>query len=106
MNTFSTSDKMKTLDNILNEQVIVYLQERKRAVSRLEEDVASTKALYSQALRSLEAISDDIHRQRLERRQKLELGVRGAGVGAESPSPPPWEKGKVLMKFINQQLRF
>ncbi|XP_055901630.1 uncharacterized protein LOC106069192 [Biomphalaria glabrata] len=69
------------------------MEERKRAVSRLEEDVASTKALYSQALRSLEAISDDIHRQRLERRQKLELGVRGAGVGAESPSPPPWEKG-------------
>ncbi|XP_059141721.1 uncharacterized protein LOC131929494 isoform X2 [Physella acuta] len=70
------------------------MEEHKRAVSRLEEDVASTKALYSQALRSLEAISDDIHRQRLERRRKLELGVRGAGVGAESPSPPPsWEKG-------------
>lgn len=70
------------------------MEEHKRAVSRLEEDVASSKALYSQALRSLEAISDDIHRQRLERRQKLELGVRGAGVGAESPSPPPsWEKG-------------
>lgn len=70
-------------------------QDHKRAVSRLEEDVSSTKALYSQALRSLEAISDDIHRQRLERRQKLQLGVRGAGVGAEAPSPPPpsWEKG-------------
>ncbi|KAH9498206.1 hypothetical protein Btru_007941 [Bulinus truncatus] len=72
------------------------MEERKRAVSRLEEDVASTKALYSQALRSLEAISDDIHRQRLERRQKLELGVRGTGVGAESPSPPMWEKGSSI----------
>ena len=57
--------------------------------------MAQAKALYSQALRNLEAISDDIHRIRLERRQNRELGERGAGVGAEAPSPPPsWDKGK------------
>ncbi|XP_005104675.1 uncharacterized protein LOC101846373 [Aplysia californica] len=70
------------------------MEDHKRSVSRLEDDVGSAKALYSQALRSLEAISDDIHRQRLERQQQLQLGVRGAGVGAEAPSPPhTWEKG-------------
>ncbi|CAG5124537.1 unnamed protein product, partial [Candidula unifasciata] len=69
------------------------MEDHKKTVSRLEEDVATSKALYSQALRCLEAISDDIHRQRLERRQKLQLGVRAPGVGAEAPSPPPsWEK--------------
>lgn len=69
------------------------LQEHKRKVGMLEEEVGSAKSLYSSALRSLEAISDDIHRQRLERRQQQMLGVRGAGVGAECPFPPPsWEK--------------
>lgn len=70
------------------------MQEHKHKVSVLEEDVSSAKSLYSTALRSLEAISDEIHRQRLERRQQQQLGVRGAGVGAECPLPPPsWEKG-------------
>ncbi|XP_067686401.1 nestin-like isoform X2 [Haliotis asinina] len=68
------------------------MEEQKINVSRLEEDVASAKALYSQALHSLEAISDEIHRQRLERRKQQQLGVRSAGVGAEDPSPPPsWD---------------
>ncbi|XP_076436986.1 uncharacterized protein LOC143276385 [Babylonia areolata] len=70
------------------------MEEHKHKVSVLEEDVGSAKSLYSTALRSLEAISDEIHRQRLERRQQQQLGVRGAGVGAECPLPPPsWEKG-------------
>ncbi|KAK7092636.1 nucleolar protein dao-5-like [Littorina saxatilis] len=70
------------------------MEEHKHKVSVLEEDVSSTKSLYSSALRSLEAISDEIHRQRFERRQQQQLGVRGAGVGAECPLPPPaWEKG-------------
>ncbi|XP_046357613.2 mediator of RNA polymerase II transcription subunit 12-like isoform X1 [Haliotis rufescens] len=70
------------------------MEEQKINVSRLEEDVASSKALYSQALHSLEAISDEIHRQRLERRKQQQLGVRSAGVGAEDPSPPPsWDNG-------------
>ncbi|KAL8608036.1 hypothetical protein ACOMHN_023852 [Nucella lapillus] len=70
------------------------MEEHKHKVGMLEEDVSSAKSLYSTALRSLEAISDQIHRQRLERRQQQQLGVRGAGVGAECPLPPPsWEKG-------------
>lgn len=70
------------------------MEEHKCKVSVLEEDVSSAKSLYSTALRSLEAISDEIHRQRLERRQHQQLGVRGSGVGAECPLPPPsWEKG-------------
>lgn len=70
------------------------MEEHKHKVGVLEEDVSSAKSLYSTALRSLEAISDEIHRQRLERRQQQQLGVRGSGVGAESPLPPPsWDKG-------------
>ena len=67
------------------------MEEHKHKVSVLEEDVASAKSLYSTALRSLEAISDDIHRQRMEKRRDLQLGERGAGVGAESPLPPPYD---------------
>ncbi|ESO99681.1 hypothetical protein LOTGIDRAFT_54577, partial [Lottia gigantea] len=61
------------------------MEDQKGRVSRLEEDVTSSKSLYSQALHSLEAISDDIHQQRLEKQKKIQLGVREAGVGAESP---------------------
>jgi hypothetical protein len=77
--------------------LFIYLieQEHKHKVSVLEEDVSSAKGLYSSALRSLEAISDEIHRQRMLKRQHEQLGVRGAGVGAEYPLPPPsWEKGE------------
>ena len=52
--------------------------------------------MYSQALRNLEEISEDIHRQRLEQRNQAELGVRGAGVGSESPSPPPMRGSEPL----------
>lgn len=55
----------------------------------LEEDVSSAKTMYSEALRNLETISDEIHQQRVDKRKNQELGVRGAGVGSESPSPPP-----------------
>ncbi|GFR72304.1 SH3 domain-binding protein 5-like protein [Elysia marginata] len=80
--------------SITKSSVGFHPQEQKGIVSRLEESVSQAKALYSQALRNLEAISDDIHRTRLERRQNRELGERGAGVGAEAPSPPPsWDKG-------------
>lgn len=55
----------------------------------LEEQVTKTKKTYSDALRSLEEISEAIHQKRLEMRNHAELGIRGAGVGSESPSPPP-----------------
>ncbi|XP_041372013.1 uncharacterized protein LOC121385409 isoform X2 [Gigantopelta aegis] len=68
------------------------MEDQKFKVGTLEEDVSSAKALYSQALHSLEAISDEIHRKRLERRKHLQLGIRSAGVGAEDPAPPPsWD---------------
>ncbi|KAL5010027.1 hypothetical protein ScPMuIL_012332 [Solemya velum] len=73
------------------------MDEQKRCVSILEEDVTSAKKMYAEALRNLESISDEIHQQRVEKRLKEELGVRGAGVGSESPSPPPFrEKGTTI----------
>ncbi len=68
-------------------------QEQKRRVSWLEESVRKSKDTYSEALRKLEAISDEIHRQRHESRLRAEMGTRGAGVGAEAPSPPPDSDG-------------
>ena len=47
------------------------------------------KKTYSDALKNLEAISDEIHRQRRESKLRAEMGTRGSGVGAEAPSPPP-----------------
>ena len=51
--------------------------------------------MYSEALRNLETISDEIHQQRIEKRRNDELGVRGAGVGSETPSPPPCREHSV-----------
>lgn len=58
-------------------------------VKSLEAGVAESKKAYSDALRNLEEISEAIHQRRLEMRNEAELGVRSAGVGSESPSPPP-----------------
>lgn len=49
----------------------------------------AAKQRYAEALRSLEKISDSIHQQRMLKREEMELGVREAGVGSETPSPPP-----------------
>ncbi|CAG2227053.1 SH3 domain-binding protein 5,SH3 domain-binding protein 5-like,SH3 domain-binding protein 5 homolog [Mytilus edulis] len=65
------------------------MEDNKRAIKILEEDVHSAKVMYSEALRNLEKISDSIHQQRIEKQQQIELGERGAGVGSETPSPPP-----------------
>ncbi|XP_062584433.1 SH3 domain-binding protein 5-like isoform X1 [Saccostrea cucullata] len=66
------------------------MEEQKRGIKILEEDVGSAKTMYSEALRNLETISDEIHQQRMEKRRNDELGERGAGVGSETPSPPPY----------------
>ena len=58
-------------------------------MSWLEESVVKAKKTYSDALKNLEAISDEIHRQRRESKLRAEMGTRGSGVGAEAPSPPP-----------------
>lgn len=55
----------------------------------MEEEVQGAKKRYADALRNLEKISDSIHQQRMLKREEMELGVRGAGVGSETPSPPP-----------------
>lgn len=70
----------------------------KRRVSELEKEVAGAKRVYSNALRKLEQISDQIHEQR--RTSASKLGQRESGVGAEaspiisdSPSPSPFSPG-------------
>jgi len=60
------------------------LESQKHRVKELEGSVAQAKNTYSQALHNLETISDEIHRTR---QSHMELGVRGVGVGAESPRP-------------------
>ncbi|XP_050714107.1 uncharacterized protein LOC126997092 isoform X2 [Eriocheir sinensis] len=60
------------------------LEAQKQQVRQLEESVGRAKMTYSQALANLETISDEIHRNR----QCQGLGVRGIGVGADSPLPP------------------
>ncbi|MPC28033.1 SH3 domain-binding protein 5-like [Portunus trituberculatus] len=68
------------LKSAVNQQ----LEAQKQQVRQLEESVGRAKMTYSQALANLETISDEIHRTR----QCQELGVRGIGVGADSPIPP------------------
>ncbi|XP_021933504.1 uncharacterized protein LOC110836541 isoform X2 [Zootermopsis nevadensis] len=67
------------------------LEDEKKRVKSLEQQVGHAKMSYAEALRNLEQISDEIHRTR-----KYEgliasggdpLGARGAGVGADSPLP-------------------
>ena len=62
---------------------LVHHQKQKRRVSELEKEVASAKQVYSNALRKLEEISDQIHEQR--RTADSKLGQRESGVGAEAP---------------------
>ncbi|KAK3595065.1 hypothetical protein CHS0354_043162 [Potamilus streckersoni] len=71
------------------------MEEQKNKIGQLEQKVNSTKSMYSEALQNLECISDAIHRQRMESKRNLELGVRGAGVGSESPSPPHTREDKL-----------
>ncbi|GAB1609278.1 uncharacterized protein LOC115220940 [Argonauta hians] len=73
------------------------MDEQKQRVSRLETEVIHTKSAYAEALRTLESISDEIHERRMEKSKHLQLGVRGSGVGSETPSPPPGqEKGSEI----------
>ncbi|XP_054279862.1 SH3 domain-binding protein 5-like isoform X2 [Macrosteles quadrilineatus] len=61
------------------------LEEQKTKVKYLEQKVATAKSSYAEALRNLEQISDEIHRIRKNKSEPTGLGVRGAGVGADSP---------------------
>jgi len=67
------------------------LEDQKKRVKGLEQQVGHAKMSYAEALRNLEQISDEIHRTRKYERETARggdpLGARGAGVGAESPLP-------------------
>ena len=66
------------------------LDDQKRQVQLIEETIAMTKNGYSESLKELERISEEIHQRRAARRQRCEiekLGIRQDGVGAENPPP-------------------
>lgn len=60
------------------------MEDQKRCIRELEEKVMQSKLSYADALSNLERISDEIHQNR-QQANAVELGVRSAGVGAESP---------------------
>ncbi|KAM7344503.1 SH3 domain-binding protein parcas [Cochliomyia hominivorax] len=66
------------------------LQTQKNRIEELQQQVQVAKSTYATALRNLERISDDIHRQRGDYPQLLNTpppGPREPGVGAELNSP-------------------
>ena len=67
------------------------MQGCKKYVTKLEDGVSCAKKSYADALFRLEKISDEIHQLRAEAKLRQEMGDRGMGVGAETPSPPPEE---------------
>ncbi|VDM45186.1 unnamed protein product [Toxocara canis] len=62
------------------------LEQQKSLIVRLEAEVRQKKFDYTTSLRNLEQISDAIHEER-----SLTSMKREAGVGCESPDPPPSE---------------
>lgn len=65
------------------------LETQKGAIEQMQSDVEAAKKLYSKALSNLEDISIEIHNKRKNRKFEKNLGEREAGVGSESPLPPP-----------------
>ena len=57
-------------------------QIQKQRLEKIQEGITHSKNAYSDTLRNLEIISDEIHRSREEKRRSLLLGARGEGVGA------------------------
>ena len=79
------------------------LDDQKRQVQVIEETIAMTKEGYSDSLKELEKISEEIHQRRAERQktcQKNNVKIREQGVGAENPATPTisskTEKGKLI----------
>jgi len=73
------------------------IQDGKKYVTQLEQGVSSAKKSYADTLFRLEKISDEIHQLRAEAKLRQEMGDRGIGVGAETPSPPPEESDKSIL---------
>ncbi|XP_055595138.1 SH3 domain-binding protein 5 homolog [Uranotaenia lowii] len=61
------------------------LEAQKGRIQQLEEQITSAKAAYGTALRNLEAISEEIHKQRGDLSMAAPSGPREPGVGAELP---------------------
>ena len=53
--------------------VVVVVQDQKKKIERLESSVARSKEIYSQTLRALESISDEIHEKRGSHTVKRQL---------------------------------
>ena len=69
------------------------LDDQKRQVQLIEETIVMTKNGYSDSLKELEKISEEIHHRRAQRRLQCQkniekFGIREPGVGCESPSTP------------------
>ena len=63
------------------------MDDQKRQVQVIEETIVMTKEGYSDSLKELERISEEIHQRRAARQQRCQksmLGIRQPGVGAES----------------------
>lgn len=80
------------------------LEKRKSVIEKLQVEVIKAKKLYSGALANLENISEEIHEHRQSRKLCGSLGERGAGVGSESPAPPPHDKVMVAKAINNNDL--
>ncbi|XP_047737014.1 flocculation protein FLO11-like isoform X2 [Hyalella azteca] len=81
-------------------QVNQQLEWQKQRVRQLEREVSDAKDTYASALAMLENISEQIHKRRASAQV---LGVRGVGVGAESPSPCSRERSLLLSRGVTNK---
>uniref|UniRef100_A0A1Q3FA11 Putative btk-associated sh3-domain binding protein sab n=1 Tax=Culex tarsalis TaxID=7177 RepID=A0A1Q3FA11_CULTA len=65
------------------------LEAQKGRIQQLEDQIASAKTAYGTALRNLEQISEEIHKQRGDLSMAAPSGPREPGVGAELANLPP-----------------
>ncbi|XP_055534731.1 SH3 domain-binding protein 5 homolog isoform X1 [Wyeomyia smithii] len=65
------------------------LEAQKGRIQQLEDQIAAAKTAYGTALRNLEQISEEIHKQRGDLSMAAPSGPREPGVGAELSSLPP-----------------
>lgn len=65
------------------------LEAQKGRIQQLEDQIAAAKTAYGTALRNLEQISEEIHKQRGDLSMAAPSGPREPGVGAELANLPP-----------------
>jgi hypothetical protein len=71
----------------LKAKITQQMEDQKKKIGELEERVSKAKSLYSQTLKRLEEISDDIHAQRRRRRQEKKKRAKAAAAAAASKEP-------------------